>query len=491
MYLKALRLKGFKSFPKQTSLFFEPGVGVIIGPNGSGKSNLADAVVWALGEQSPTSLRGSSMHDVIFAGSDGRRALASAEVELTFDNADGALPLPTTEASVMRRVARDGTSEYFINQSSCRLTDVVELLAPVGLGKEMHSIIGQGKVEAFLAGKPEDRRSQIEEAAGLGAFKRRRERAELKLREVRRNLERAALLEREVGTQLAPLRRQASAAEQLQSIETDVGEIRGRLLTGSVAALDAELDTVRAELAAIEGTCRRDEEGLARVAEARTAEEESFARRLAERERRSQRLLRSRMLDGRLESAQRLTDQRLRLVEEMERAATAERERLLHELTGLPEEPAGDAWSPVEKKLEEELEDAVAAHGGDRHAAGGRAWGARFAACRAGAAHAGARSSSGGSRAPRAAQTGLGGRRGAPPRPASRSHGGGARERGCRRRRSGGGVFGARFAATRLQLQLQPHRRLRWRRMKRRMKHVSATTPPSANCVPSRRRRST
>lgn len=363
MYLKALRLKGFKSFPKQTSLFFEPGVGVIIGPNGSGKSNLADAVVWALGEQSPTSLRGSSMHDVIFAGSDGRRALASAEVELTFDNSDGALPLPTTEASVMRRVARDGTSEYFINQSSCRLTDVVELLAPVGLGKEMHSIIGQGKVEAFLAGKPEDRRSQIEEAAGLGAFKRRRERAELKLREVRRNLERAALLEREVDTQLAPLRRQASTAEQLQGIETDLGEIRGRLLTGSVADLDAELDTVRAELSDIEGTCRRDEEGLARVAEARAGEEESFARRLAERERRSQRLLRSRMLDGRLESAQRLTDQRLRLVEEMERAATAERERLLHELTGLSEEPAGDAWSPVEKKLEVELEDAVAAHG--------------------------------------------------------------------------------------------------------------------------------
>ena len=199
VHLKALRVKGFKSFPRQTELLFEPGVAVIIGPNGSGKSNLADAVVWALGEQSPTSMRGSSMQDVIFAGSDGRRASGSAEVELTFDNADGALPLPTPEVSVMRRVARDGSSQYSINQSHCRLTDVVELMAQVGLGKELHSIIGQGKVESFLAGKPEDRRSQIEEAAGLGTFKRRRERAELKLREVRRNLERAEVMEREVG----------------------------------------------------------------------------------------------------------------------------------------------------------------------------------------------------------------------------------------------------------------------------------------------------
>ena len=240
VYLKALRLKGFKSFPKQTELLFEPGVGVIIGPNGSGKSNLADAVIWALGEQSPTTVRGSSMQDVIFAGSDGRRASGAAEVELTFDNADGALPLPTPEVSVMRRVARDGSSQYSINQSTCRLTDVVELLAQVGLGKELHSIIGQGKVESFLAGKPEDRRSQIEEAAGLGAYKRRRERAELKLREVRRNLERALLLEREVGSQLAPLRRQATAAEQLRTVEGEIAEARGRLLTGDLLALDAE-----------------------------------------------------------------------------------------------------------------------------------------------------------------------------------------------------------------------------------------------------------
>jgi chromosome segregation protein len=362
VYLKALRLKGFKSFPKQTELLFEPGVGVIIGPNGSGKSNLADAVIWALGEQSPTTVRGSSMQDVIFAGSDGRRASGSAEVELTFDNSDGALPLPTPEVSVMRRVQRDGSSHYSINQSTCRLTDVVELLARVGLGKELHSIIGQGKVESFLAGKPEDRRSQIEEAAGLGAFKRRRERAELKLREVRRNLERALLLEREVGSQLAPLRRQATAAEQLRTVETEIAETRGRLLTGEVMTLDAELQGRRDELAGIEAERAGHDEGLARVAAARTREEETFAKKLAERERNARRLLRARVLDGRLESVRRLAEQRQLLLDEVERAATAERERLVAELAGRPEETDDDTWPQEEARLAGELETAEAGH---------------------------------------------------------------------------------------------------------------------------------
>jgi len=362
VYLKVLRLRGFKSFPKQTELLFEPGVGVIIGPNGSGKSNIADAVVWALGEQSPSTVRGSSMQDVIFAGSDGRRAGGSAEVELTFDNADGALPLPTAEVSVMRRVARDGSSQYFINQSGCRLTDVVELMAQVGLGKELHSIIGQGKVESFLAGKPEDRRNQIEEAAGLGTFKRRRERAELKLREVRRNLERADLLEREVSSQLAPLRRQASAAEQLRRVEADLAETRGRLLTGEVGAVDVELSARKDELAGLQDERARCEQGLEAVAEARAGEEEAFARRLAERERRAKRLLRARVLDGRLESGRRLTEQRQRLLEEVERASAEERERLLGELAGRPEETEGDRWPQEERRLADALEAAEAAY---------------------------------------------------------------------------------------------------------------------------------
>ncbi len=362
MYLKALRLKGFKSFPKQTELLFEPGVGVIIGPNGSGKSNIADAVVWALGEQSPSTLRGSSMQDVIFAGSDGRRAGGSAEVELTFDNSDGALPLPAAAVSVMRRVARDGSSHYFINRSACRLTDVVELMAQVGLGKELHSIIGQGKVESFLAGKPEDRRNQIEEAAGLGTYKRRRERAALKLLEVRRNLERADLLEREVGAQLAPLRRQASAAEQLRSVEAELAETRGRLLTGEVGAVDVELAARHDELARLQDERARGDQGLEAVAAARIGEEEAFARRLAERERRAKRLLRARVLDGRLESSRRLTEQRQRLLEEVERASAEERERLLGELAGRPEETDEDRWPHEERLLAEALAAAEASY---------------------------------------------------------------------------------------------------------------------------------
>jgi len=362
VYLKSLRLKGFKSFPRQTELAFEPGVGVIIGPNGSGKSNLADAVIWALGEQSPSTVRGSSMQDVIFAGSDGRRASGSAEVELTFDNADGSLPLPTPEVAVARRVARDGSSHYSINQSPCRLTDIVELMAQVGLGKELHSIIGQGKVESFLAGKPEDRRSQIEEAAGLGAYKRRRDRSEHKLREVRRNLERAVLLEREVGSQLTPLRRQATAAEQLRAVETEAAEVKGRVLSGDVAAVDAELTAQHAKLEAVEAGRARADQGIARVAEARAAEEEAFTRRLAERERRARRLLRARVLDGRLESGRRLAEQRLNLLDEVERASRAERERLVAELAGRPEESAADPWPDEERRLAAELDAADADH---------------------------------------------------------------------------------------------------------------------------------
>jgi chromosome segregation protein len=362
VYLRSIRLRGFKSFAKKTELLFEQGVAVVIGPNGSGKSNLAEAVMWALGEQSPTTMRGASMQDVIFAGSDGRRAAGSAEVELTFDNSDRSLPLPADEVSVRRRVARDGSSQYAINQSACRLTDVVELMAQVGLGRELHSIIGQGKVETFLAGKPEDRRSQIEEAAGLGTFKRRRERAELKLREVRRNLERADLLEREVNAQLTPLRRQANAAEQLRTVETDLDETRGRLLSGDVAVVDEELTSRREEARLVEEERARCDEGLEGLARERAEEEEAFARRLAERERLAKRLLRARVLDGRLESARRLTEQRLRLLEEVGRASSQERERLMGELAGGPEDGSEDDWPAEERRLSTAEAEAEAAH---------------------------------------------------------------------------------------------------------------------------------
>ena len=355
MYLKSLRVKGFKSFAKQTELVFEPGVAVVIGPNGSGKSNLSEAVVWALGEQSPTNVRGSSMQDVIFAGSDGRRAAAQAEVELTFDNTDGALPLPMSEVAISRRVGRDGESAYAINRTACRLTDVVELMAGIGLGKELHSIVSQGKVESFLQSKPEDRRALIEEAAGLGRFKRRRERAELKLREVHRNLERVEVMEREVATQLTPLRRQASAAEQLRTVEGEIAELRGRLLVGQLEELDAHVTERRHELEGLEGERGALTAGLAEIGAQRAAEEEAFTREVEERERRARRVVRARVLTGRLESCRRLSEQRGRLLEEVQSAAQGERARLLAGLAGGSSRLSAGDWPSEEQALVEAL----------------------------------------------------------------------------------------------------------------------------------------
>jgi len=361
MHLKSVRLRGFKSFARVTELVLEPGVAVVIGPNGSGKSNLAEAVMWALGEQSPTSLRGGSMQDVIFAGSDGRRASGGAEVELVFDNADGTLPLPTQEVSVGRRVHRDGQTSYSINRASCRLADVVELMSGVGLGRAGHAVIGQGRVEWFLASKPADRRALIEEAAGLGRFKRRRERASLKLRETGRNLERVQDLEREVGSQLTPLRRQASAAEQLRAADAQLAELRGRLVSGRLQVVDGDLATLRAESEAIDEARRSVADRLAGLEAQRASEEERFARALEERERRAQRLLRTRMLGGRLESCARLTEQRLRLLEELVRAGTEERDRLLHELSD-GERADDDRWPQEREELEGSVTSAERVH---------------------------------------------------------------------------------------------------------------------------------
>ncbi len=339
-------MKGFKSFSRQTELTFEPGVAVVIGPNGSGKSNIADAVMWVLGEQSPTTMRGTSMQDVIFAGSDGRRPAAAAEVELTFDNSDGALSVPTPEVSIGRRVVRGGETTYAINRAACRLTDVIELTAELGLGREMHSIIGQGKVEALLAAKPQERRALVEEAAGLGRYKRRRERSEAKLREVRRNLERARDLEREAGLQLAPLRRQANAAETLRSIEHEMAETSGRLLSGDLDELDARLAEERETLATIASRRAAIDARLAATEQDRLAEEESLAHDARERERRAGRALRARYLGDRLSGCHRLIEQRGALLDELRRAADDERAGLMHELEGavapLVADAAGD-----------------------------------------------------------------------------------------------------------------------------------------------------
>ncbi|MDP5033379.1 MAG: AAA family ATPase, partial [Solirubrobacteraceae bacterium] len=181
MHLKSISLKGFKSFPERTVLEFAPGVSVVVGPNGSGKSNITDAVLWAMGEQSPLAVRGQKMQDVIFGGGHGVKARSSAEVELIIDNSDGAIEMPMGEISILRRLDRNGEGEYRLNGARCRLVDVLEVLSDTGLGKEMHSVVSQGRVESIVTSKPRDRRLLIEEAAGLGKHRKRRRRAQIKL----------------------------------------------------------------------------------------------------------------------------------------------------------------------------------------------------------------------------------------------------------------------------------------------------------------------
>src|SRR2546421_11543104 len=175
VHLKSLTLKGFKSFASATTLRFEPGITCVVGPNGSGKSNVVDALSWVMGEQGAKALRGGKMEDVIFAGTADRPPLGRAEVTLTIDNTDGALPIDYTEVSVTRRMFRDGASEYEINGSSCRLLDVQELLSDSGIGREMHVIVGQGQLSTILQAKPDEHRRLIEEAAGVLKHRKRKE----------------------------------------------------------------------------------------------------------------------------------------------------------------------------------------------------------------------------------------------------------------------------------------------------------------------------
>ncbi|MGH2923118.1 MAG: AAA family ATPase, partial [Solirubrobacterales bacterium] len=230
MYLKAINLKGFKSFPDRTRLSFAPGVSVIVGPNGCGKSNITDAVLWALGEQSPNAVRGNSMRDVIFAGGKGQSRRRFAEVEVVIDNSEGRAASEFSEISITRRIEANGDAGYRLNGARCRLADVLEVLSDANMGREMHSVISQGRVEAIVNSKPPDRRRLIEEAAGLGKHRKRRRRAELMLRSARDNLDRALDLEREARARLRPLKRQAQAAELGARIEREELELRGRIV---------------------------------------------------------------------------------------------------------------------------------------------------------------------------------------------------------------------------------------------------------------------
>lgn len=241
VHLKSLTLRGFKSFAQPTTFQFEPGVTAIVGPNGSGKSNVVDALAWVMGEQGAKTLRGGKMEDVIFAGTSTRGPLGRAEVRLTIDNSDGALPIEYTEVTISRILFRNGSSEYAINGESCRLLDVQELLSDSGLGREMHVIVGQGQLDTVLRATPEDRRGFIEEAAGILKHRRRKERTLRKLDAMETNLTRLNDLAGEIRRQLKPLGRQAEVARQAQTIAAEVRDAKARLLADDVTRLRAEL----------------------------------------------------------------------------------------------------------------------------------------------------------------------------------------------------------------------------------------------------------
>ncbi len=229
MYLRSLTIKGFKSFARKTVLEFQPGVTIIVGPNGSGKSNIADAVMWVLGEQSPTSLRGNRMEDIIFAGSASTRPVNLAEVALTLDNTRNAFPLDYSEITVSRNVVRGGDSEYRLNNGSCRLLDIQELLSDAGVGRTLNSVISQGQLDEVLSCRPEERRDYIEEAGGLLKYRRRREKAVRRLARMEEELVRTGDVMREVRRQLRPLQRQAGRLEQYQALMRELADSQLRL----------------------------------------------------------------------------------------------------------------------------------------------------------------------------------------------------------------------------------------------------------------------
>lgn len=279
MYLRSVTMKGFKSFPGKTVLDFSPGVSVIVGPNGSGKSNITDAVLWALGEQSPGAIRGSSMQDVISVGGSGIGARSEAEVEVVIDNATGQLGDDFSEIAITRRLDRHGEGEYRLNGARCRLTDIQELLSDANLGRQMHSVISQGRVDSVVHSKPRERRLLIEEAAGLGKFRKRRRRAELKLMTTRENLDRALDVERETRRQLRPLKQQANAAEIGARIEREELSLRARLVAEELRFGEDRLREARKRAEKARESRDALEKRLAEVSRRRGVAEGKFAER--------------------------------------------------------------------------------------------------------------------------------------------------------------------------------------------------------------------
>ncbi|MBB2746595.1 UNVERIFIED_ORG: chromosome segregation protein [Microbispora rosea subsp. rosea] len=282
MYLKTLTLRGFKSFASATTLRFEPGITAVVGPNGSGKSNVVDALAWVMGEHSAKSLRGGKMEDVIFAGTSSRPPLGRAEVTLTIDNTDGALPIDYTEVTISRLMFRSGQSEYAINGDTCRLLDIQELLSDSGIGREMHVIVGQGQLDQVLHAGPEERRAFIEEAAGVLKHRKRKEKALRKLDAMQANLTRVQDLVAELRRQLKPLGRQAEIARKAAVIQADLRDARLRLLADDVITLRDTLQREEADEAAVQARRAHVEaelaEGQRREAELEAAENDAQPR---------------------------------------------------------------------------------------------------------------------------------------------------------------------------------------------------------------------
>jgi chromosome segregation protein len=287
VHLKTLTLRGFKSFASASTLRFEPGITCVVGPNGSGKSNIVDALSWVMGEQGIKSLRGGKMEDVVFAGTTSRPPLGRAEVSLTIDNSDGALPIDYAEVTISRLLFRSGQSEYAINGDHCRLLDVQELLSDSGLGREMHVIVGQGQLDEVLHADPNARRALIEEAAGVLKHRKRKEKALRKLDAMQANLTRLVDLTAELGRRLKPLGRQAEIARKAAVIQADLRDARLRLLADDYVTLAAELEAERAGEAMVAARRGELETELA-AARAREAELETEAREHAPRLARAQ-----------------------------------------------------------------------------------------------------------------------------------------------------------------------------------------------------------
>jgi chromosome segregation ATPase len=376
VYLRSVKIRGFKSFPDPVEVRLEPGVAVVVGPNGSGKSNVADAIVWAAGSLSPTELRAEKPDDVLYAGSPDRPAADWCEVELLFDNEAGDGPLDVAELSVVRRAHRDGDGEYLVNRARVRRTDVVELLADIGLAGERHSIISQGRVEEILVSKPEERRALVEEAAGLGKFKRRRHRAELKLGRVQVQVERARDLETEVRKRLRPLALQASAAERAEKLAIEIESLKTRLAAAELEANDRRLAEVDERMTEAGQERRRRDERLEGVLAERRRAEEGLAEAAGRHEQATAALYRLRSAIERLELRQERAQETAALL-----LADADRPRL----PSTPKQPsyeralsAAATWAPEQIELAEALARLERAHAEGRDAlvalSGGESW---------------------------------------------------------------------------------------------------------------------